>query len=180
MIWGIISFQGTMELQGVSNTAASYIGMLERPSSLTEHPCSCRNDWIFQQDNAAIHNARSAKDFFIANNMFLLDHPAWTSTENVWAGWQGKSIEMEIKSKQCMIFVKPSSPLGIAFQASLLQTLISTMPKWIFCYSQWRPCYSLLKSRWVFPTLFTTFYVWAWTFDQLLFSPIPQHSNLLH
>uniref|UniRef100_A0A3Q0RK78 Tc1-like transposase DDE domain-containing protein n=1 Tax=Amphilophus citrinellus TaxID=61819 RepID=A0A3Q0RK78_AMPCI len=53
-------------------------------------PHLCGNDWVFQQDNAAVHNARLAKDFFQENNITLLDHPAWSPDlnpiENIW-GW---------------------------------------------------------------------------------------------
>lgn len=36
------------------------------------------NDWIFQQDNATVHNIRLVKDLFQKNNITLLDHPAWS------------------------------------------------------------------------------------------------------
>uniref|UniRef100_A0A3Q2TY87 Tc1-like transposase DDE domain-containing protein n=1 Tax=Fundulus heteroclitus TaxID=8078 RepID=A0A3Q2TY87_FUNHE len=80
MIWGAFSFNGTMELQVVQGrqTAAGYVEMLQRASLMTEGPRLCGNDWVFQQDNAAVHNARLTKEFFQENNITLLDHPAFS------------------------------------------------------------------------------------------------------
>ncbi|CAB1442486.1 unnamed protein product [Pleuronectes platessa] len=77
MICGAFSFNGTMELQVVQGrqTAAGYVEMLQRASLMTEGPRLCGNDWVFQQDNAPIHNARLTKTFFQENNITLLDHP---------------------------------------------------------------------------------------------------------
>uniref|UniRef100_A0A8C1MX09 Tc1-like transposase DDE domain-containing protein n=1 Tax=Cyprinus carpio TaxID=7962 RepID=A0A8C1MX09_CYPCA len=95
MIWGAFSFNGKMELQVVQGrqTATGYVDLLQRASLLTEGPRLCGNDWVFQQDNAAIHNARLTKDFFQENNVALLDHPACSPDlnpiENIW-GWMAR------------------------------------------------------------------------------------------
>lgn len=59
MICGAFSFNGKINLQVVQGwqTAAGYVDMLQQTSLLTEGPRLCSNDWIFQQDNTAIHNA---------------------------------------------------------------------------------------------------------------------------
>ena len=58
MIWGAFVFNGTMKLQVVQGcqTATGYVEMLHRASLMTEGPRLCGNDWVFQQDNAAVHN----------------------------------------------------------------------------------------------------------------------------
>uniref|UniRef100_A0A3B4H8A6 Tc1-like transposase DDE domain-containing protein n=1 Tax=Pundamilia nyererei TaxID=303518 RepID=A0A3B4H8A6_9CICH len=79
MVWGAFSFSGTTELQKVQGrqTAADYVQMLQRALLMTEGPRLCGNDWVFQQDNATVHNARRAREFFQENNITLLDHPAF-------------------------------------------------------------------------------------------------------
>lgn len=59
MIWGAFSYNGTMELQIMQGgqKASGYVEMLQQASLLTEAPHLCSNDWVFQQDNAAVHNA---------------------------------------------------------------------------------------------------------------------------
>ncbi len=78
MIWGAFSFNGIRELQVAQGRqkAAGYVDMLQRASLLTEGPRLCGNDWVFQHDSAAVHNARLTKDFFQENNVALLDHTA--------------------------------------------------------------------------------------------------------
>uniref|UniRef100_A0A3Q2UXP4 Tc1-like transposase DDE domain-containing protein n=1 Tax=Haplochromis burtoni TaxID=8153 RepID=A0A3Q2UXP4_HAPBU len=78
MVWGTFSVSGTMELQEVQGrqTAAGYVQVLQRASHMTEGHRLCGNDWVFQQDNATVHNARRKRDFFQESNITLLDHPA--------------------------------------------------------------------------------------------------------
>ncbi|KAI4871654.1 hypothetical protein NFI96_019893 [Prochilodus magdalenae] len=59
MIWGAFSFSGTTELQVVQGrqAAAGFVEMLQRASLMTEGPRLCGSDWVFQLDNAAVHNA---------------------------------------------------------------------------------------------------------------------------
>ncbi len=54
MNWGAFSFNGKMELQVAPGcqTAAGYVDMLQRAFLLTEGPCLCGTDRVFQQDNA--------------------------------------------------------------------------------------------------------------------------------
>uniref|UniRef100_A0A8C2J7U8 Tc1-like transposase DDE domain-containing protein n=1 Tax=Cyprinus carpio TaxID=7962 RepID=A0A8C2J7U8_CYPCA len=98
MIWGAFSFNGIMELQVVQGrqTVTGYVDLLQQASLLTEGPRLCGNDWVFQQDNAALHNALLTKDFFQENNVALLDHPACSPDlnpiENIW-GWMAREFK---------------------------------------------------------------------------------------
>ena len=53
------SYRDTMQLQVVQRrqTAVGYVRMLQRSALGTEGPRLCNDEWYFQQDNGAIHNA---------------------------------------------------------------------------------------------------------------------------
>lgn len=74
----------------------------------------CWEDWIFHQDNAAIHAACRSKDFFQASNIWLLDHPpcspTWTLSRNSEDGWQGTFIKMERSLRLWVLFAKLCPP----------------------------------------------------------------------
>ena len=138
MIWGAFSFNGKMELQVVQGrqTATGYVDLLQRASLLTEGPRLCGNDWVFQQDNAALHNALLTKDFFQENNVALLDHPACSPDlnpiENIW-GWMAREVYKNGRQFQTVdalreaIFTTWSN-----VPTSLLETVASSMPKRVF------------------------------------------------
>ena len=48
----------------------------------------CGEEWIFQQDNAAIHNVSITKKYLLEQKIRLCDHPACSSDlnpiENLW------------------------------------------------------------------------------------------------
>lgn len=60
-------------------TAAGYVQTLQRATIMTEGPRLCGNSWVFQQDNAAVHNARMAKDFFRENSTTARTSPSFKS-----------------------------------------------------------------------------------------------------
>ncbi|GLD57284.1 mitochondrial ubiquitin ligase activator of nfkb 1-A isoform X1 [Lates japonicus] len=86
-----------MELQVVQGrqTTTGYVEMLHWSSLLTEGPLLCGDDWVFQQDNTAVHNARLMRNFFQENNVALLDYPVCSPDlnpiENVW-GWMAREV----------------------------------------------------------------------------------------
>lgn len=84
MILDAIAFQGTMDFKVIQGrqTAAGYIVMLERTSLLIEGPHLCGNYWIFQQENAAIHNAHRTKDVFMTSKVIILCHQASSADMN--------------------------------------------------------------------------------------------------
>uniref|UniRef100_A0A665TIM2 Tc1-like transposase DDE domain-containing protein n=1 Tax=Echeneis naucrates TaxID=173247 RepID=A0A665TIM2_ECHNA len=119
MIWGAFSFNGTMEFQVVQwcHTVAGYVKMLQQASLMNEGPRLCGDGWVFQQDNATVHNARMTKNFFQESTFALLDHPECSSdlnpSKNVWGR---------------MPFMSPSSTHGAT---SLPETLTSSKFKLI-------------------------------------------------
>uniref|UniRef100_A0A3P9C525 Tc1-like transposase DDE domain-containing protein n=1 Tax=Maylandia zebra TaxID=106582 RepID=A0A3P9C525_9CICH len=62
---------------------------------MTEGPCQCGNDWVFQQHNATVHTAHRTRSFFRENNITLLGHPACSPDlnpiEKLW-GWMGREV----------------------------------------------------------------------------------------
>ena len=44
----------------------------------------CGEEWIFQQDNAAIHNASVTKKYLLEQEIRHLDHPVCSPIENLW------------------------------------------------------------------------------------------------
>ena len=91
MIWrGGFSYSGKLKLQFVSGRqkAADYVKMLNDLFFARE---GCRlygEEWIFQQDNVAIHNASITKKYLLEQKIRLLDHPACSPDlspkENLW------------------------------------------------------------------------------------------------
>ena len=67
---------GKLKLQVVGGwqKAADYIKMLNNLSLTQEGSRLCGEGWIFQQDNAAIHNASITKKYLLEQNIRLLDH----------------------------------------------------------------------------------------------------------
>ena len=79
MIWGGgFSSSRKLKLQFVSGRqkAAYYVKILNDLSLAQEGRRLCEEEWIFQQDNAAIHNAPIAKKYWLEQKIRLLDHSA--------------------------------------------------------------------------------------------------------
>ena len=73
-----ISSSGKLKLQFVSDRqkAADYVKMINDLSLTQEGRHLYKEEWIFQQDNAAIHNASIAKKYLLEQEIRLLDQPA--------------------------------------------------------------------------------------------------------
>ena len=74
MIWGAFSSSGKLKLQFVSDQqkTADYVKMLN-VLFLAQGHCLCGEEWIFQQDNAAIHNVSVTKKYLLEQKLRLLD-----------------------------------------------------------------------------------------------------------
>ena len=87
---GGVSSSGKLKLQFVSGgqKAADYVKMLNNLSLAQEEHRLCGEEWIFQQDNAAIHNASITKKYLLEQKIRLLDHPACSPDlnprDNLW------------------------------------------------------------------------------------------------
>uniref|UniRef100_A0A3B3W277 Transposase Tc1-like domain-containing protein n=1 Tax=Poecilia latipinna TaxID=48699 RepID=A0A3B3W277_9TELE len=111
IIWGAFSFNGTMELQFVQErqTAAGYVEMLQRASLMTEGP-----RLVFQQDNAAVHNAHL------------------NPIENIW-GWMAREVYKNGHQFQTVDALREAmSNTWSNVPTSLLETLASSMLKRLF------------------------------------------------
>ena len=68
--------------------AADYVKMLNDLSLVQEGRRLRWEEWIFQRDNAAIHNASITKKYLLEQKIRHLDHPAYSPglnpTENLW------------------------------------------------------------------------------------------------
>ena len=75
-----ITQQGILEedLQFFSGRqkVVNYVKMLNDLTLAQEGHRLCGEEWIFQQDNAAIHNESITKKYFFEQKIRLLDHPA--------------------------------------------------------------------------------------------------------
>ncbi len=56
-----------------------------------ERRCLCGEGWIFQQDNAVIHNASITKKYLCKQKKGLLDHPD-QSNRKIWGNDCCKSL----------------------------------------------------------------------------------------
>ena len=93
LIWfggGVFSSSAKLKLQFVCGRqkAEDYMKMLNDLSLAQEECRLCGEEWIFQQENTAIHNASITKKYLLEQKIRLRQHPAYSSDinpiENLW------------------------------------------------------------------------------------------------
>jgi transposase len=137
MVWGGFSFNGTLPLAWISTrmTAGNYTDMLE--ISLIEHAEQLMGpDFIFQQDNAAIHRAKHTKKWLQDRNIVSLEWPARSPDlnpiENLW-GMLAREVYKNGRQFQTVLELKTAIRQAWAqLPIGKLQNLIKSMPERIF------------------------------------------------
>lgn len=96
MVWGAITYYGTIELEFLTATmnGNNYKCLLERAFPKLKNIFG-PVPWIFQQDNAPIHTSRVARSWIESENVELLPWPPYSPDlniiENVWA-WLSRKV----------------------------------------------------------------------------------------
>lgn len=137
MVWGAISYYGTVELQFLSTkmNAVNYKGVLEKAFPLFNDifgPIS----WTFQHDNAPIHTARLVKQWIDGQNVGLLQWPPYSPDlniiENVWGFLSRKVYESGRQFENKNDLIAAIQEAWSEINLNYLAKLYDSMPKRIF------------------------------------------------
>lgn len=133
MIWGCMSTNGVGRLEFVDGTinAQKYQGILERnllPSTmeLYEH-----GNFIFQQDGASCHTAKSTKKWFGDNQISVLSWPSSSPDLNVIETlWHHMKRSLRNSPQRSIPALKAKiQEIWNAFTPQYCKSLVDTMPK---------------------------------------------------
>lgn len=137
MVWGAITYYGTLELEVVSGkmTGNSYKMMLENKFSKIREIFGPL-PWIFQQDNAPVHTAGVVRNWISMQNVETLSWPPYSPDlniiENVW-GWLTRKVyengrQFETKTELIRSIRAAWSEISLNY----LESLYNSMPNRIF------------------------------------------------
>lgn len=136
MVWGAFAYNGKCILRFITDRMNSekYIDMLE--CCIDEFEEIAGEDFIFQQDNAAIHVSKKSKEWFQSKNIELLKWPAispdMNCIENLW-GILARDVYRngrqfsDVKSLKQQILQS-----WFNIRAETLHSLIDSMPRRVF------------------------------------------------
>lgn len=109
MVWGAISIHGTSRLHVVEGTMNSekYIRVLETRLLPQIRDWFGDSQWIFQQDSAPCHTAKSVKKWFQENDVTVLpwpgNSPDMNPIESLWARLKDEIHQVPITNKTQLI-----------------------------------------------------------------------------
>ena len=120
LVWsegGGFSSSGKLKVQFVrgQQKAADYVKMLNDLSLVREGRCLCGKEWIFQQDNAAIHNASITKKYFLGQKKdFLTTQRALQTSvpEKICGDWLLQRVMKEVDNTPQFLNSKTHCPIG--------------------------------------------------------------------
>lgn len=109
MIWGCMSHYGFGRLHVVEGTmnSSKYINVLSNRMKPQADAWYNGSQYIFQQDNAPCHTARTVKSFMAQQDIEILDWPSsspdMNPIETLWAVIKQKLREKSLTSRQMLI-----------------------------------------------------------------------------
>ena len=136
MIWGCFSTAGTRQIhlcEGRMNQV-TYKEVLEQhllPSARKLYPNCNSSNWIFQQDNAACHTAKSVTTWMERKHIRIMSWPAQSPDlnpiENLWNQMKEKMREHKPANKtELFEFLKQE---WAAVSREMCQHLVESMPR---------------------------------------------------
>jgi hypothetical protein len=132
MVWGAISARGISPLAVIKGTidAKKYQEVLE--GHLLETMCLLYPDgFVFQQDNAPVHSAKSTKQWFLAKNLSVMKWPALSPDlnpiENVW-GYLKNSIQYNDAITNAEFGAKLTE-MWVNLDLDFITSLLESMPR---------------------------------------------------
>lgn len=132
MVWGCMSARGLGKLNFIDGTvnAQKYQHILETSLLPSAQELFPNEDYLFQQDGASCHSAKSTKNWFGNNNIKVLSHPASSPDLNVIETVWHKMKQYLRNHPQRTIFDLRTKLQEIwdNFSPQMCQSLVNTMP----------------------------------------------------